>query len=255
MEALCRTAATGRNHFAIASHRGWGCRIDLRAKLAAVVEQQESSGVVQRHSWTDGLRVAFLFTGQGSQYVGMGRELYSSEPIFRTALARCEALYREYTGESLLAVIYPDLAADGEAERAGDEGLTQVGSARSIDDTTYTQPALFALEYALAQLWQAWGVEPDLLLGHSVGELVAACVAGVFSLEDGMRLVAACGRLMGALPQDGAMVSLLAGEARVQAAIAPYAQDVAIAAVNGPQSVVISGRRAAVLQDSGTTGG
>ena len=102
-------------------------------------------------------------------------------------------------------------------------------------------------EYALAQLWRSWGIEPELLLGHSVGELAAACVAGVFSLEDGLTLVAARGQLMGALPQEGEMVSLLAAEARVREAIAPYSDELSIAAINGPASVVISGSRDAVL--------
>ena len=174
-------------------------------------------------------KTAFLFTGQGAQVAGMGRGLYATSATFRSALDRCAALYAEYTGESLLDVVYP--------AEAGDE---------RIDDTTYTQPALFALEYALAQLWQSWGIQPDLLLGHSVGEVVAACVAGVFSLEDAVRLVAARGRLMGRLPRDGAMVAVMAGEGLVQAALAVHGGAVAIAAINGPHSTVISGEREAV---------
>ena len=117
-----------------------------------------------------------------------------------------------------------------------------------IDDTTYTQPALFVLEYALAMLWQGWGVQPDLLIGHSVGEVVAACVAGVFSLEDGLKLIAARGQLMGALPRNGAMAVLFTSEERTALAIAASSRDVSIAAVNGPMSVVISGERKSVKE-------
>ncbi|MEM7530913.1 MAG: SDR family NAD(P)-dependent oxidoreductase, partial [Chloroflexota bacterium] len=133
----------------------------------------------------------------------------------------------------LLEVLYP----------ATDEAET---SESIINETAYTQPALFALEYALAQLWLSWGIQPSVVMGHSVGEYVAACIAGVFSLEDGLKLIAARGRLMQALPQDGTMLVVAAPVEQVQTAIAAYPQEVAIAAVNGPQNVVISGRTEAI---------
>ena len=139
----------------------------------------------------------------------------------------CAELLRPELDRPLLSILYP---------AAGDEGL--------IDQTGYAQPALFAVEYALAELWRSWGVEPTLLLGHSVGEYVAACVAGVMSLEDGLRLIAARGRLMQALPGGGAMAAVWAGEAEVRAVTARTG--VEIAAVNGPASVTITGGEAAV---------
>src|SRR5690606_20208702 len=151
-------------------------------------------------------------------------------PTFRAVLDECAELLRAHLDRPLLSVLFDDSS----------------GTAHHLDTTAYTQPALFAVEYALARLWQSWGVEPSFVMGHSVGEYVAACLAGVFSLEDGLKLIAARGRLMQALPAGGEMAAIFASEARVAAAVAPYAAQVSIAALNGPENVVISGAGPAV---------
>ncbi|MBU6352350.1 MAG: acyltransferase domain-containing protein, partial [Chloroflexi bacterium] len=228
---LTYTGHVGRSHFSHRLSMVAGSVAELREKLVAASrgEQETQRGVVAAQQ--EAPRIAFLFTGQGSQYAGMGRELYETEPMFRESIDRCAALLDRQLATPLLELL----------------GYTGEAAQQHIDRTENTQPALFVLEYALAQRWRSWGIEPTALLGHSVGELAAACVAGVFSLEDGLTLVAARGRLMGALPQEGEMVSLLAAESRVREAIAPYADELSIAAVNGPASVVISGSRDAVL--------
>jgi myxalamid-type polyketide synthase MxaB len=141
-------------------------------------------------------------------------------------LDHCAGVLDAYLEKPLLSVIYPDDPDDA-----------------TIHDTTYTQPALFAIEYALARLWQSWGLQPDYVIGHSVGEYVAAVIAGVMSLEDGLKLIAARGRLMGSLPHDGGMAVVFSDIRTVAAAIAPFMQEVAIAGVNGPKLVVISGKK------------
>ena len=227
---ICFTANTGRSHF---SHRlaiVATSSQQMLQKLAAYKEGESKQGVTQGYapSYQEVPKLAFLFTGQGSQYVGMGRELYETQPTFRQTLEQCDEYLRQFD-VPLLSVLYP------------------VGQESRIHQTAYTQPALFALEYALAQLWRSWGVKPDVVMGHSVGEYVAACLAGVFSLEDALKLIAARGRLMGVLPHDGAMVSVMANYRLVQQAIAPVANEVSIAAINDPESVVISGKREAVM--------
>jgi acyl transferase domain-containing protein/cyclopropane fatty-acyl-phospholipid synthase-like methyltransferase len=161
----------------------------------------------------------------------MGRELYRTQSSFRRTLDRCAELLAPELERPLLEVLF--------AER---------GAATALDDTAFTQPALFAVEYALARLWLDWGLEPAALLGHSVGEYVAACVAGVFTLEDALRLIAARGRLMQALPRDGAMTAVLAPLDVVRGALRPHAGLVDVAAVNGADHVVISGARERVAR-------
>ncbi|AFY78333.1 polyketide synthase family protein [Pleurocapsa sp. PCC 7327] len=228
---LCFTANTGRSHF---EHRL--CIVtesveQLRQQLQAYLIGKEISGLVSGQALSSQRpKLAFLFTGQGSQYVGMGRELYQTQPTFRAALDKCAEIVQPYLDKPLLEVLYSD-----------DRRINP-----KLDETAHTQPALFAIEYALYQLWQSWGISPTAVIGHSVGEYVAACVAGVFSLEDGLKLIAARGRLMQQLPPDGTMVAVFASEARVSTAIAPYQQQVNLAAINGYENLVISGKREAI---------
>ncbi|MDC0676176.1 type I polyketide synthase [Sorangium atrum] len=224
------TAHTGRAHFAHRLSVVASSRAQMQERLSALARgepaEQAEQGRVER---AEGPRVAFLFTGQGSQYVGMGRELFATEPVFRRAIEECDALLRGHLERPLIEVLYPS-----------------EGQASPLDETGYTQPALFAVEYALSAQWKAWGIEPIAVLGHSVGEYVAACVAGVMGLEQGLELIAMRGRLMQALPKQGAMAALFADEATVAEAVSPYAAEVSVAAVNGPLETVVSGARGAV---------
>ncbi|NDJ18581.1 type I polyketide synthase [Myxacorys almedinensis] len=217
---ICFTANTGRSQF---THR--------LAIVASSTDQlsQQLNTLSGQSSSNQRPKIAFLFSGQGAQAISMGRQLYETQPMFRQILDECEVRLQSYLEVPLLSVLYrePTLAP-------------------LLHQTAYTQPALLVLEYALAQLWLSWGVVPDVVMGHSVGEYVAACIAGVFSLEDGLKLVAERARLMQALPQDGIMAAVFAGIATVQAAIASHGDRVAIAAINSPENTVISGNRLAV---------
>ncbi|MEV5988019.1 SDR family oxidoreductase [Streptomyces sp. NPDC052051] len=169
-------------------------------------------------------KVAFLFPGQGTQYPGMARELYADEPVFRAELDRCLTLFAPHLDEDLRAVLFPP---PEEAEKA----------AARLEETALAQPALFAVEYALARTLMAWGLVPHAMAGHSIGEYVAACVAGVFTLEDATALVAARGRLMQATPH-GAMLAVFLPEDETKALLD---DDLCVAAVNATTLCVVAG--------------
>ena len=231
---VCHSANRGRVRFAHRAATVAATRAELAENLTALADGTATALVRQgRAAPRRRPTTAFLFTGQGSQYPGMGADLYRSEPVFRAAVDRCAEVVRAYQSEPLTAVLFPAAA------RAGD-------SAAPIDHTAYAQPALFAIEYALAQLWQSWGVEPDLLLGHSLGEYVAACVAGVFTVEDGLALVCRRARLMGHLAAGGAMAVVFAAAEEVAEEVLRHPGELSVAAVNGPATTVISGLETAL---------
>jgi len=203
-------------------------------------------------------RVVFMFPGQGAQYVNMARDLYQTEPTFRAQIDQCCELLTPQLGLDLREIMFdtsgrgtiyraltnePDTGTIYRAPTTDDADSSFVVRPSSnaadspLDQTEYAQPALFVIEYALAQLWMSWGVQPDALIGHSIGEYVAACLAGVFSLEDALALVVARGRAVQQLP-PGAMLVVMLPE---QAAHALLDEQLSLAAVNGPAACVISG--------------
>ena len=214
------TAATGRSHF---GHRAGVVFHDadsLWAGLTAVAEGDEQP------ARRTAARVAFAYTGQASQWPGMGEALYASEPVVRAVLDRCDALLAEERDASLLDVMFGRPGATGD-----------------LDDPQWKQPAIYALECALAALWESLGIRPDVVLGHSLGEIAAAHIAGVFSLEDGLRFAAARGSLIGALSGEGAMAAIFAPPARVAAVLDEHNASsdgpaLSIAADNGAHQVV-----------------
>ena len=228
---ICYTANSGRAHW---RHRA-AFLGESSAEMCAKLDKLASgsampAGVIRGQTKAaDLLKPVFLFTGQGSQFAGMGRGLYDTQPVFRETIDRCNRILQHELQPALLDVLYPP-----------------PGQTSPLDQTAFTQPSLFSLEYALAQLWLSWGIRPTAVMGHSVGEYVAACVAGVFSLEEGLKLIAARGRLMQQKCEHGAMAAVAAEEALVAAEVEAYRKDVSIAALNGPGNIVISGRTGAI---------
>ncbi|HWX45576.1 MAG TPA: SDR family NAD(P)-dependent oxidoreductase, partial [Solirubrobacteraceae bacterium] len=232
LNGLARALAFDRAQL---SHRAValaGDREELSGLLAALEHDQPADGLIQGIAHPQG-KVAFLFSGQGSQWVGMGRGLYGAFPPFAEALDAICAELDGHLDRGVKEIIF--------AEEGSEEALL-------LDRTQFTQAALFALEVALHRLISNFGLAPDYLIGHSIGELVAAHVAGVLSLRDACALVAARGRLMGSLPAAGGMVSMVASEQEAMESLAGFEEHLSLAAVNGPRAVVVSGAERALAQ-------
>ena len=218
---LCFTAGVGRAHLEHRAALVVNSRESASELLGALADDRPAPGLVRGESH-DTPKTAWLFTGQGSQYPGMARELFDTEPVFAETLTRCAAVVADVLEKPLLEVIFDSDGPDSE---------------ETLRQTSYAQPALFAVEMGLARLWQSWGFEPDVVLGHSVGQYSAACVAGVFSLEDGALLMAERGRLFGSLPAGGRMVAVFTAAERVES-LADEFPSLSVAAYNGANTVL-----------------
>jgi phthiocerol/phenolphthiocerol synthesis type-I polyketide synthase E len=194
---------------------------DLLEQFATEAERRDGSEGVEEAA----PRVAFMFPGQGAQYAGMGRELYREEKIFRRHVDECSEILRPHIGVELSQVLYR------EDQQAGDQ-------TRDLEQTWIVQPALVVVEYALAQLWRSWGIHPDILIGHSVGEYAAACISGVMTQEEMLKLVAARGRLM-QQGKAGGMMAVAQGPQQLAGLLASTGLE--LAAVNAPGSCTVAG--------------
>ncbi len=232
---VAHTLQVGRKAFAV--RRAIACTSVEEARRA-LREHAGATGTCNEQALEKGAKLAFLFSGQGTQFANMLRGVYQSESVFRAEVDLCCERLTPLVGVDLRTLMFPT----GDAE----------GVSKELEQTQHTQPALFVVEYALAKQLEAWGVEPAAMLGHSIGEYVAACLAGVFSLDDALTLVAARGRLIGSLPSgdasgSGGMLAVPLAEREVEALLAELALDgVSVAVVNAPELVVVAGPTAAL---------
>jgi len=223
---ICFSANCGRSHFdrrlAVVGTSPAGVREALLAFREEKSHPSLNSGAVDDSRRP---RVAFLFTGQGAQYSGMGRALYETSPVFKRALDECASGFAAHIDRDLLELMFSDPA---------------------INEARYAHPTMFSLQVALTRLWRSWGIEPVAALGHSLGEYAAAHAAGVFSLSDAIRLVAERGRLTQELPVGGAMAAVLVRHDTVEAELARSEDALEVAAWNGPENVVLAGPSEAI---------
>ncbi|MGH3580787.1 MAG: type I polyketide synthase, partial [Mycobacterium sp.] len=215
---VCLTAGAGRAHLEHRAALVVNSLDSARELLGALADDRPAPGLVRGHC-ADAPKTAWLFPGQGSQYAGMARELFETEPVFAQTVTQCAEALTGVLEKPLLELLF-------DAEGGDTLRLTQ-----------HAQPAIFAVEMGLARLWQSWGFEPDVVLGHSVGQYSAACVAGVFSLEDGVRLLAERGRLFGELPAGGRMAAVFADPDRVERRTDEF-PSLSVAAYNGANTVL-----------------
>ena len=204
---VCYTASVGRSHFPERLAFVVSSCQELTKGLESYQNGTSDSMIVhtKKEKVLGNQGLVFLFTGQGAQYIGMGRGLYETEAVFRSVIDKCNDVVRNYLNKPLIDYLY--------APDARDEVLGQ---------TSVTQPAMIALELALVELWRSWGVIPAAVIGHSIGEFAAAYASGILGLEDAVRLAAERGRMMQALAPVGAMAAVMASEDVVQEAISPY---------------------------------
>src|SRR5208337_3294637 len=227
---VCFSASVGRSHLTHRLSVIAATPDEVRRRLSQCAEGQPVDPRSTGKTHGGSPRVAFLMTGQGSQYCGMGRELYDTQPAFHEALEQCSELLKPQLDKPLFDILF---ARDEE-------------SRVRLNETKYTQPALFALQYGLTQLWRTWGIEPEWVMGHSLGEFAAACAAGVLGLEDALRLVVGRGALLQSLPRSGGMLAVGADETTTTDVIRPWAADLSLAAINGVRDTVVSGRLSAL---------
>jgi acyl transferase domain-containing protein/long-subunit acyl-CoA synthetase (AMP-forming)/NADPH:quinone reductase-like Zn-dependent oxidoreductase/surfactin synthase thioesterase subunit len=202
------SANTGRSHFA-----NRACLVaSSKEQMIKILNEKK----YKKSSVSGTKKIAFLFTGQGAQYIGMGKDLYETQTVFKESIDNCAQILKPLLKKSLTSLLFEEQEA--------------------LHQTMYTQPALFALEYSLASLWKSFGIEPDYVMGHSVGEYVAATIAGKISLEDGLKLICARSRLMQKLPIGGGMLAVFADLTQI-----PKEVELDIAAINGPKQIVLSG--------------
>jgi phthiocerol/phenolphthiocerol synthesis type-I polyketide synthase C len=230
LEELAYTASRRRSHhehrLAVVARD----RAELGERLRGFAAGEPGPGVVSGQQRAGPPKVVFVFPGQGSQWVGMGRELLAEEPVFRQALEECDAAMRPFVGWSLLEQLALDEGAPGYL----------------LERIDVVQPALVSLDIALARLWRSWGIEPAAVVGHSMGEVAAACVAGALSLPDAMRVICLRSRLMRRISGQGAMAVVELPREAAQAALAGHEERVSVAASNSPRSTILAGEPAAL---------